>query len=51
MFAAVQTTNLIIEMVGDSGLFMVFCAFCAANTLFIAMLVPETHGKLYSNGK
>jgi hypothetical protein len=51
IFAAVQTTNPIIEMVGNSGLFIYFCAVCAVNTIFIAVFVPETHGKLYSSLK
>ena len=54
IFAAVQTTNPILAAVGNSGLFIFFCAVCALNTIFIALFVPETHGKTYislSGGK
>jgi len=49
IFVAVQTTNPIIQMVGNSGLFIYFCAVCAIKTVFIAVFVPETHGKLFSS--
>jgi len=51
IFSAVQTTNPIIEIIGNAGLFTYFCSVCAVNTVFIAVFVPETHGKLYSSVK
>jgi len=51
IFLAVQTTHPILQLVGTSGLFVYFCAVCAVKTVFIAIFVPETHGKLYSSMK
>lgn len=51
IFLAVQTTQPIMELVGSSGLFTYFCTVCAVNTIFIAVFVPETHGKLFSDSQ
>ena len=47
IFIAVQTTGPIIELVGNSGLFVFFCFVCAIKTVFVIIFVPETHGKTY----
>merc|ERR1719334_378762 len=49
IFVAVQTTDVIIDLIGNSGFFIYSCAICAVNTVFIAIYVPETNGKLYHN--
>ena len=48
IFIAVQTTDLIIDLVGNSGLFIYFCLVCAIKTFVIVLFVPETHGKTYA---
>ena len=48
IFIAVQTTGPIIDLVGNSGLFIYFCLVCAINTFVVVLFVPETHGKTYA---
>ena len=48
IFVAVQTSGLLLGLLGTGGLFLYFCGVCAAMTLFIAACVPETGGKMYS---
>ena len=48
IFVAVQTTGPIINLVGNSGLFIYFCTICALKTLTVVMLVPETHGRTFA---
>ena len=48
IFIAVQTTAPIIDLVGNSGLFIYFCLVCAFKTVVIVLLVPETHGRTYA---
>ena len=47
IFIAVQTTGPIINLVGNSGLFIFFCTVCAVKTAFVIMFVPETDGKTF----
>ena len=49
IFLAVQTSNIILAHLGTSGLFFYFSGICAMMTLFIALFVPETHGKTFDN--
>ena len=48
MWVAVQSSSLILAHLGTGGLFLYFCAVCAAMTIFIVIAVPETGGKMYS---
>ena len=48
IFVAVQTSGLILGLLGTGGLFLYFCGVCGAMTLFIAGFVPETGGNMYS---
>ena len=48
IFVAVQTTAPIINLVGNSGLFIYFCLVCAIKTFIIVLMVPETHGRTYA---
>ena len=48
IFVAVQTSGLLLGLLGTGGLFLYFCAVCAAMTIFIVIAVPETGGKMYS---
>ena len=48
IFIAVQTTGPIIDLVGNSGLFIYFCLVCAIKTFVIILFVPETHGRTYA---
>ena len=48
IFIAVQTTAPIINLVGNSGLFIYFCLVCAIKTFVIILFVPETHGRTYA---
>ena len=48
IFIVVQTTDPIINLVGNSGLFIYFCLVCAIKTFVIVLLVPETHGRTYA---
>ena len=48
IFIAVQTTTPIINLVGNSGLFVFFCSVCAVKTIFVVIFVPETHGKTFA---
>ena len=48
IFIAVQTTTPIINLVGNSGLFIYFCLVCAIKTVAIVLFVPETHGRTYA---
>ena len=48
IFVAVQTSGLILGLLGTGGLFLYFCAVCGAMTIFIVLAVPETGGKMYS---
>ena len=47
IFVAVQSSGLLLAILGTPGLFLYFCAVCAAMTLFIAACVPETGGNMY----
>ena len=47
IFVAVQSSGLVLAILGTPGLFLYFCAVCAAMTLFIAACVPETGGNMY----
>ena len=47
IFVAVQTSGLLLGLLGTPGLFLYFCGVCAAMTLFIAACVPETGGNMY----
>ena len=51
IFIAVQTTGPIIDLVGNSGLFVFFCLVCAIKTIFVVIFVPETHGKTFAQRK
>ena len=48
IFVAVQTSGLLLGLLGTGGLFLYFCAVCGAMTIFIVLAVPETGGKMYS---
>ena len=48
VFLAVQTSNIILSFVGTGGLFLYFCGVCFLMTIFVAVFVPETHGKMYN---
>ena len=48
IFVAVQSSGLILAILGTPGLFLYFCAVCGAMTIFIVLAVPETGGKMYS---
>ena len=47
IFVAVQTSGLLLGLLGTGGLFLYFCGVCGAMTLFIAIFVPETGGQMY----
>jgi len=47
IFLAVQTSNLLIGILGTGGLFLYFCSICGLMTIFVTIFVPETHGRLY----
>ena len=47
IFVAVQTSGLLLGLLGTPGLFLYFCGVCGAMTLFIAACVPETGGNMY----
>ena len=47
IFVAVQSSGLVLGLLGTPGLFLYFCSVCAAMTLFIAACVPETGGNMY----
>jgi len=48
IFLAVQTSNMIMGWLGTAGLFLYFSGICMLMTLFIAVCVPETGGKMYN---
>ena len=48
IFIAVQTSSVLLEMLGTAGLFFYFCGISIFMTLFVTIFVPETNGKLYS---
>ena len=43
-----QMTSSIMSILGTGGLFIYFSAICALNTLFVVLMVPETHGQTFS---
>ena len=47
IFVAVQSSGLVLGLLGTPGLFLYFSGVCGAMTLFIAACVPETGGKMY----
>ena len=47
IFVAVQTSSLLLGLLGTGGLFLYFSGVCGAMTLFIVLCVPETGGKMY----
>ena len=51
IFVAVQTSGLILGLLGTGGLFLYFSGVCGAMTVFIALCVPETGGNMYCNIK
>ena len=51
IFVAVQTSGLILGLLGTGGLFLYFCAVCGAMTLFIAAFVPDTGGNMYISSR
>ena len=40
-------TASIIALWGTWGLFLYFASICAANTIFVVLMVPETHGQTF----
>ena len=51
IFVAVQTSSLLLGLLGTGGLFLYFSGVCGAMTVFIALCVPETGGNMYCNIK
>ena len=51
IFVAVQTSGLLLGLLGTGGLFLYFCGVCGAMTLFIAAFVPETGGNMYISSR
>jgi len=49
IFIAVQMTASIMALLGTGGLFLYFACVCAANTIFVVLMVPETHGQTFSS--
>merc|ERR550525_1468507 len=49
IFIAVQMTASIMALLGTGGLFLYFAFVCAANTIFVVLMVPETHGQTFSS--
>jgi len=49
IFIAVQITSSMMTLLGPGGLFLYFSSVCALNTLFVALMVPETHGQTFSH--
>ena len=47
-WVAVQTSGFVLAQLGTGGLFLYFCGVCGAMTLFIAIFVPETGGRMYA---
>ena len=47
IFVAVQTSSLLLGLLGTGGLFLYFSGVCGVMTVFIALCVPETGGKMY----
>jgi len=49
IFIAVQMTATMMSLLGTGGLFIYFACVCAANTIFVVLMVPETHGGTFSS--
>jgi len=49
IFIAVQMTASMMALLGTGGLFLYFAFICAANTIFVVLMVPETHGQTFSS--
>jgi len=49
IFIAVQITASMLALLGTGGLFLYFSCVCAANTIFVVLMVPETHGQTFSS--
>ena len=44
-----QMTATMMSLLGTGGLFIYFACVCAANTIFVVLMVPETHGGTFSS--
>ena len=42
-------TASMMALLGTGGLFLYFACICAANTIFVVLMVPETHGQTFSS--
>merc|ERR1719309_880573 len=42
-------TATMMSLLGTGGLFIYFACVCAANTIFVVLMVPETHGGTFSS--
>jgi MFS family permease len=49
IFISVQMTASMMALLGTGGLFLYFACICAANTIFVVLMVPETHGQTFSS--
>jgi len=47
IFLAVQLTTVLISLLSPGGLFLYFSCVCALYCVYVTMMVPETHGRLY----
>jgi len=49
IFLSAKLSDLLLSFLGPSGLFVYFSSVCGLHTVFVTLMVPETHGLLYSH--